>query len=183
MQLLIFVCLLNREVAIKITLSPIDSLNIIPFQKYIVKRFFQKNKTFLKIFLLFFKAFLFYTPTYVRVYYIIYVARPLLSTKNESKPTKICLLFHFLLYFVQNTINGNRRRFYSSQSIFYCFAPSKNTSFPYNRAPSCCRNQGTPLRPYTPLQVLQIVFRTPCICTVKKAFSSPQNGITPLLYS
>ena len=43
MQLLIFFLLLNREVAVQITLSLIDSLNIIPFQKYIVKRFFQKN--------------------------------------------------------------------------------------------------------------------------------------------
>ena len=53
MQLLIFVSFSTEKFAVQITLSLIDSLNIIPFQKYIVKRFFQKNKTFFNFFLIF----------------------------------------------------------------------------------------------------------------------------------
>jgi len=50
MQLLIFFVPCNSKVAIKITLSHIDSLNIIPLSK-------DKVKHFLKVFLSFFKFF------------------------------------------------------------------------------------------------------------------------------
>ena len=79
--------------------------------------------------------------------------------------------------------NDSRHRFCNSPSIFCSFVLWKNTSYPYNRAPSYRRNRDTPPRPYTPLQALQTASRTLCICTVKKAFFSPQKDITFLLYS
>ena len=81
-----------------------------------------------------------------------------------------------------NLINGSRRRFCSSPYTFSRSAPSTNTSYPYNHAPSWRRNPDTPPRPYIPSQVLQNVFHKPYIYTVKKAFSPPRMQITPLLY-
>ena len=70
MQLLIFsFALLNRVGAIKNKLSLIDSLNIIPFHRDIVKRFFQKIKTF-SIFFNFF-----YFPKIPRLYTLYYIIR------------------------------------------------------------------------------------------------------------
>ena len=50
MQLLIFVCFLNRESCVKTLYAFTDSLNIIPRLGYIVKRFFSKKQNFFSFF-------------------------------------------------------------------------------------------------------------------------------------
>ena len=91
MQLLIFILSLSTEkVAVKITHASLDSLNIIPFQKYIVKRFFQKIKIFSNFFNFFYffqkSYFLFVRALPTRILYNICRARAVCSLKNRRKP-------------------------------------------------------------------------------------------------
>ena len=87
---------------------------------------------------------------------------------NGRRAVKTARLRTFTL---KNTLfNGSRRRFYSSPSTFCSFVLWPSTSYPCNPVPSSHRNRGKQLRPCKPEQAPQNAFRTPCICTVKKAF-------------
>ena len=164
-------------------LSPFDSLNIIPFQKYIVKRFFQKNRIFLIFFTFFyFLATFIFSPIFLRAHVYIYNrSRVHIRVQHNKKQADLSRLVSHS-YPINQIVNDSHRRFCSCPCIFLRSVPWKNTSSPYNRAPSCHRNRDTPLRPCKPSQVLQNAFRKRYIYTVKKAFSPPHKQITLLLY-
>ena len=90
MQLLIFRCPLDREGCYQNSTLALDSLNIIPFQKYIVKRFFQNFKTFSNFFNFFYffqkYYFLFVRTLRTRILYNICRARVTCSKKKRRKP-------------------------------------------------------------------------------------------------
>ena len=162
MQLLIFFFLNSTEfVCYLLVLSTSGSLNIIPFTKSKVKRFFQ----------IFFNFFYF-----LHFFYFVYASRNFFKKKTFSA------IYIFIICRARTrdkvkrraSITCNRRTFYNSPSIFSSFYPQRNTFPPNNRVWSFRHTQDISLRPYTRLQARQSVCRIVRICIVIKAsFISP----------
>ena len=89
----------------------------------------------------------------------------------------------FSFFAINQLFNDNRYTFCNSPSISCLIAPSRNTSRPYNRVPCRRRSQDKPLYPCILSLIPQIVYRTRCIYTVKKAFFDLTRSFLPFHYT
>ena len=141
MQLLIFSFLNSTEFSFAHNALTSDSLNIIPFTKSKVKRFFQ----------IFFNFFYF-----LQFFCFVYAIRNFFKEKSV-----FIFIFLYLYIFIicrarackkvkrRASITCNRRTFYNFPSIFSSFYPQRNTFPPNNRAQSFHRIRDILLRLYT----------------------------------